>query len=247
MKQPPARHLSRTLLYASLYAASLLTQGCDEYAGDKHPAEHAGHDEENNDTLVAHVPGQGLKLAHEVAESLGLQTTTAEMRSINRTITLQAQALDATCAVAAVHGENLADFRPGQLFAINGTATQARLLNISLATQKASGFAELVFELKPALAGNGAPAQLTLSRDMETPNNGVTIPRTALLESSNGNFVYAVANGHYRRTPVQTGGANATHVLLKGGLPAGTTIVTMPVEQLWLAELRLTKGGGHSH
>ncbi len=31
------------------------------------------------------------------------------------------------------------------------------------------------------------------------------------------------------------------------GLRAGDRVVATPVEQLWLAELRLTKGGGHSH
>ena len=31
------------------------------------------------------------------------------------------------------------------------------------------------------------------------------------------------------------------------GLYAGDVVATGGVEQLWLTELRLTKGGGHSH
>ena len=36
-------------------------------------------------------------------------------------------------------------------------------------------------------------------------------------------------------------------VEITDGLYAGDEVVASPVNQLWLAELRLTKGGGHSH
>ncbi|MDR0535032.1 MAG: hypothetical protein LBG65_01525 [Puniceicoccales bacterium] len=51
----------------------------------------------------------------------------------------------------------------------------------------------------------------------------------------------------YRRIPVRTGIADATHIAITHGLSQGDTIVTSPITQLWLTELRLTKGGGHGH
>lgn len=255
MKPVPARRHILALFHAIFFTVGLLAQGCDEHGG--HDGEEAGnkahdgheHSEESGDTLAAYVPGHGLKLAHEVTEAIGLQTTQAAIHTINRVLVFQAHALDANRAVAIIHGESLADIHPGQLFAINGTEANARLLSISLSTQKATGLAELVLEIPPIHTGNSTSktlGNLTLTHAIP-PSTGVAIPRKALLETATGTFVYAVVDGHYRRTPVRTGLGDATHVLIQSGLSIDDLIVTAPVEQLWLVELRLTKGGGHSH
>jgi len=46
---------------------------------------------------------------------------------------------------------------------------------------------------------------------------------------------------------VKVGARSPDFVEINDGLYAGDVVVAAPAEQLWLAELRLTKGGGHSH
>jgi multidrug efflux pump subunit AcrA (membrane-fusion protein) len=75
----------------------------------------------------------------------------------------------------------------------------------------------------------------------------LAVPRSALLDAATGTFVYVVNGDHYLRTPVKTEARSADFVEITDGLYAGDVVVVSPVEQLWLAELRLTKGGGHSH
>jgi len=62
-----------------------------------------------------------------------------------------------------------------------------------------------------------------------------------------GTFVYVVNGNFYLRTAVKTGARSTDFVEITDGLYAGDVVVTTPVNQLWLSELRLTKGGGHSH
>ncbi|MBK9991892.1 MAG: hypothetical protein IPP19_14495 [Verrucomicrobia bacterium] len=49
------------------------------------------------------------------------------------------------------------------------------------------------------------------------------------------------------RTAVKPGANDGEYIEILDGLYAGDVIATAAVEQLWLTELRLTKGGGHSH
>ncbi len=79
------------------------------------------------------------------------------------------------------------------------------------------------------------------------PSPVLAVPRSALLDAATGTFVYVVNGEHYLRTSVKTEARSADFVEITDGLYAGDVVVVAPVEQLWLAELRLTKGGGHSH
>lgn len=73
------------------------------------------------------------------------------------------------------------------------------------------------------------------------------VPRSAVLRTSEGEFVYAVNGDSYLRTPVQTGAESDGWVEIVDGLLSGDAVATQPVEALYLIELRATKGGGHSH
>lgn len=69
------------------------------------------------------------------------------------------------------------------------------------------------------------------------------IPRSALLKTAEGTFVYAVNGSFYVRTPVKTGAMNEAQVEITDGLYAGDQIVTTPVMSLWMAELQVLRGG----
>jgi multidrug efflux pump subunit AcrA (membrane-fusion protein) len=87
---------------------------------------------------------------------------------------------------------------------------------------------------------------VTLALAVE-PRNRPHRARSAVLDGATGTFVYVVNSGAYLRTPVKVGARSADFIEITDGLYAGDVVVVTPVDQLWLAELRLTKGGGHSH
>jgi hypothetical protein len=73
------------------------------------------------------------------------------------------------------------------------------------------------------------------------------IPRSALLRTSEGTFVYAVTGDAFIRTAVKIGAESDGLFEITDGLQAGDAVVIKPVETFYLIELRATKGGGHSH
>jgi hypothetical protein len=68
-----------------------------------------------------------------------------------------------------------------------------------------------------------------------------------VLRTATGTFVYVRTGEFWRRTTVEPGADDGNFVAIANGLAAGDVVATTAVEHLWLTELRLTKGGGHSH
>lgn len=69
------------------------------------------------------------------------------------------------------------------------------------------------------------------------------IPRSSLLKTAEGSFVYAVNGEFYVRTPVKVGALSEDHAEITDGLYTGDEIVVSPVMSLWLAELQILRGG----
>lgn len=69
------------------------------------------------------------------------------------------------------------------------------------------------------------------------------VPRSALLKTVEGWFVYTVNESFYLRTPVKVGAMNGELAEITDGLYAGDQIVTSPVNSLWMAELQILRGG----
>ena len=69
------------------------------------------------------------------------------------------------------------------------------------------------------------------------------VPRSALLKTAEGHFVYAVNGEFYVRTPVKVGAVSDDHAEITDGLYTGDQIVVSPVMSLWLAELQVLRGG----
>ncbi|MES2309138.1 MAG: hypothetical protein V4507_09805, partial [Verrucomicrobiota bacterium] len=81
----------------------------------------------------------------------------------------------------------------------------------------------------------------------ETAQKHLNIPRSALLETSQGSFVFVKNGDSWLRTEIKVGHSSKETIEITEGLHEGETIATQPVEALYLIELRSTKGGGHSH
>lgn len=216
-----------------LLPAVLLFSSCGKHAG------HDGHDHHDHASSGAAAgasfrEGRGLTLPPETRLALGLETAPVEERELTPTLALAPQVFErAGRALASVNapaaGVKLVESDP-------------RIVRIHL--RASTGLAELVVSVDPDKpVGAFVPVVL----EGKTVGPVAAVPRSALLRSAEGTFVYVVNGGAYLRTPVTAGVETDGFIEITDGLYSGDEVVTRPVEQLWLTELRFTKGGGHSH
>lgn len=229
-------------------AAEAREPGAAAHAHDGEADEHAHRgeyeDEHAHDGTPGAAPasfqeGQGLKLAPETAEALGVTTAVIEQRAIAPTLHVTASVFDAgpparaLAIIPAAVADELERHPP----------TEAKILSVRRALASALNQVEVEFALADAPA-LGRPVELRL-RGAE--RNVAAVPRSSVLRTATGTFVYVRRGERFLRTPVITGAGDGAHVEIVDGLRAGAVVAVGAVEQLWLTELRLTKGGGHSH
>ncbi len=261
-----------TPFISSLLVAAALT-GCGEkhQAGDGHDhgAEKAegkeeghGHEEESP-SGASFKAGKGVIVTDETKKILGVEVAEVTEQKLPAQIRFNMQVFgekhhhairDDDHTGCDVHGSGFlpndkADtVRAGQIVQIQ-TRTNEALAGVVLAVEKAVslGEAEVIVGLTNATdkvkPGEFLSAVITLPRD----NVVTVIPRSALLRTSEGTFVYALNGEAYLRTPVKLGSEANGLLEITDGLLAGDSVVTKPVETFYLIELRATKGGGHSH
>jgi len=83
-----------------------------------------------------------------------------------------------------------------------------------------------------------------LRRETVVPKGDrVLVPRTALVETSEGWSVYVLNGTRWLRTPVRLAGAVAEATEVGDGLLEGDEIAVAGAQGLWLAELQAVKGG----
>lgn len=223
-----------------------LLSGCGRSAssGTVHEhADHAGEDagEAGDAGGVSFAEGRGLRLSAEVINALGLTTAEVEDRSLTAELTLTAHVFAiaprvlATARVPSGQADLLAD----------GRFDGATLVRIDRSPVPATRLVDLVFELDSAANRRiGDFATLVLAAE---PASVLAVPRTAVLDGATGTFVYVVNGDAFLRIPVEVGRSSPDFIEISDGLYPGDAVVATPVDQLWLSELRLTKGGGHSH
>ena len=256
----------------SLFAAVALTGCGDKHQtgdGHDHGAEKAegkddghGHEEESP-SGASFKAGKGVIVTDETKKILGVEVAEVTEQKLPAQIRFNMQVFgekhhhairDDDHTGCDVHGSGflVADkadtVRAGQIVQIQ-TRTNEALAGVVLAVEKAVslGEAEVIVGLTNATdkvkPGEFLSAVITLPRD----NMVTVIPRSALLRTSEGTFVYALNGEAYLRTPVKLGSEANGLLEITDGLLAGDSVVTKPAETFYLIELRATKGGGHSH
>ncbi|MFT3831689.1 MAG: hypothetical protein QM691_18490 [Opitutaceae bacterium] len=237
----------RFLAPACSLAALLTLAGCSDTHDDVAHDEPHGHHDHDEDELTdgdtsspaRFQAGQGLLLAPATAAALGLRTAEVGERPTAHTFEVTASVFDAGPPA-----------RASALMPANTAAalerhppTEARVLSVRRDIASALGQVEVVLEIsgQPAV---GSSANLTLHSPARA---SLAVPRAALLRTATGMFVYVRHGAHFLRTPVRPGAGNEEFIEIIHGLRAGDVVATTAVQQLWLTELRLTKGGGHSH
>jgi len=227
-----------------LACSALLFAGCGSgassaEAGHDH-AEHGGADE-GAEAGVTFKEGRGLQLSPEVVKALGLVTAEAEERPLAAELNITAQVFATAPRVLASARLTVAQAASLEKSSFTG----AKLVRLDRTPAAATRLVDAVFELDaPAPVRIGDFVTLALAVG---PATVLGVPRSAVLDGATGTFVYVGNGGAFLRTPVRVGARSADFIEIADGLYAGDIVVVTPAEQLWLAELRLTKGGGHSH
>lgn len=207
--------------------------------------------------------GKGVTVTDETRKILGVQVADVTEQKLPSQIRFNMQVfgekhhhavLSDDHAGCDIHGsgfvplDKAAALRAGQPVQIQ-TSTKESLAGVVLAVERALtlGESEVIVgvtnatdKMKP---GEFLSAIVTLPREESV----TVIPRSALLRTSEGTFVYAVNGDAFLRTAVKVGSEANGLLEITDGLLAGDSVVTKPVETFYLIELRATKGGGHSH
>jgi multidrug efflux pump subunit AcrA (membrane-fusion protein) len=235
---------ARPWLIVLFLVPSLFMAGCGKKEAAGTGTDHSEHTEGGDGKtadVVAFKEGRGLELSPAIIQALGLTTTDVVERPIAHEAHLTAQVFATQPRIlASVHVPT------GQADALENSAfVDARLVQIDRSAATATRQVDLILELEP---GNSRAVGDFVAISLAAPPKRVlAVPSSAILEAASGTFVYVLNAGAYLRTPVRSGIRSKEFVEIGDGLFDGDVVVVTPVEQLWLAELRLTKGGGHSH
>jgi len=242
-----------------------------DHAEGKAEAQGEGHGEEGHEHEEASgaefKEGAGIQLGDEAREAIGLQTAEVSRQKLALEFTATARVFHE----AHTHADEFPGHKQGQAYAnamipsekaallqigqaielehpghLSGTKLRGSLRSLDRETARAIGQVEAVIEIPDADERLQFGAFLT-ARFAGTERLATVIPRSALVDAATGTFVYAQNGGRWLRTPVKAGGANENFVEILDGLFEGDLVVSKGASDLWLTELRFTKGGGHSH
>jgi hypothetical protein len=264
----------RALIFLPLVGAlSLGFPACgskqpDHSVAEAHEHEESGdhgdhhHGEEGEGARYAE--GKGITLLDETKEAIGLELAEAEERKLAPVLPLEAQVYRAaneptrtggeqtgsayaTALVSPQLAEKLKGGESGTLKTLDASY-ETHVWRTDPVSKDAVNSVEVILQIPDP--ENTLTVGEFLSGSVTEPGaeaTVLTIPRSAVLETATGKFAF-VQNGDYLlRTPVATGVESAEYTEITDGIYAGDVVATNPVETLYLIELRLTKGGGHSH
>lgn len=186
--------------------------------------------------------GEGLSLTDEMAKSIGLQTADVEEQKIasrlNFTLQPRPGTNEATGWITATQAEKI---QPGQVVELSGNpGTKGKVSDI--AKHALSGLVDFEITVTTDTTMENSN-EVEASVVLPETEAAASIPRSALLSTAEGYFVYAKNGKFFFRMGVTVGAMNDNHVEITEGLYAGDEVVTTPVMSLWMAELQVLRGG----
>jgi len=229
---------------------------------------HHGHEEEEEETGAEFSQKAGLLIHKEAADAIHLKTSKAEKEKLAQELTTTARVYqvdhkhppgDAEGELLKTHALATAIISPAQADMLEeGHAVTVRHMGMHQKTERgvlvrldrtaaqAIGQVEALIAI-PVLDHKeefGSFLEVTfVGRTIET----TAIPKSALLRAATGDFVFVERGGRFVRTPVEVGAVGSEHVGIVKGVKPGDVVASKGTVDLWLIELRFTKGGGHSH
>ncbi|MDQ3621504.1 MAG: hypothetical protein M3463_03320 [Verrucomicrobiota bacterium] len=254
----------KTLLPALLLTAALA--GCEKPATNGPTAENYGEPKKAGDDAgagdaVQLKEGHGLSLHPKIRQSIGLEVAdvseaqvasefTADLHVIQGAGGFQRVAFSPGAGGIEANGwltsDKAARLKPGQELGlrVDGPAGSATEKGVVKRLEK-SPYATLGdFEVVVETAAPFDTGTRLLAMFQSPAGDAVpAVPRSALLRTVEGWFVYAVNESFFLRTPVKVGAMNGELAEITDGLYAGDQIVVSPVNTLWMAELQILRGG----
>lgn len=241
---------------------ALALAACSENKDTAHE-ESDGHDHGSEAEGAVFAEGKGILLMDETKKAIGLEMAEAEERELTPRISIEAQIYRAASepsrasaeqtgsayAAALVSPEAAKLLAPGDTatVVVGGTEKPATVWRIDPTSRDAVANEEVILRIPDG--GNALRVGEFVSGFVQSKSSGsvVAVPRTAVLETATGKFVFVENGEHLIRTPVTTGAESADFVEITDGLYSGDVVASKPAETLYLIELRATKGGGHCH
>jgi hypothetical protein len=220
------------------------------------------HDTHATQAGVTFNSKQGLSVPPTTAKYIGLQVADVEQRNVTASVRFSARvyqtvserqfasaapaATSIALASAFVSPAQAALLTNGQaaVVAANGKEElKGEIAAVNRLLEKAQDQVEIMLTIEDpgARLTNGVIASISVPLGRE--QSVVTIPRSALLRTAEGDFVYTMSGKQFVRTAIKTDGVNNDLLEVTDGLYVGDRIVVEPVMALWLAELQSIRGG----
>lgn len=216
-------------------------------AGCGRPAEKADMTAKD---LPSYKEGKGLWLPPETRQSIGLEIADVSERKLAGQMTTEVQVYQTTGnavqAMGLIRREQARLLQPGQAVALatqDSHSVTGKLIRVDEQSQADSGQAELLVEIPGTEKEYGQGTFLRATFNAAKAETVTVIPRSALLRTAEGDFVYVVNGDHLTHTAVKSGVESDDFIEITDGLYAGDKVAVKPVQTLWLTELRFVKGG----
>lgn len=241
---------------ASILAAGALLVGCKKahQEGDGHAHAEGGPESAG----ITFSEKSGLKVKPETAEFIGLQTAEVEERQVKAVFRFTAQvyrsASEAQFAATALASGRISPAEAALLR--EGQSVSVTADGVGPLAARVSGVDGCLGEVEALLSITDVDVRLARGGFVSAtlPLGGektvVSVPRSALLKTTDGNFVYTVSGESFTRAAVTLGAVNGEFAEITDGLYVGDQVVVKPAMTLWLAEIQALRGGkscSHGH
>jgi multidrug efflux pump subunit AcrA (membrane-fusion protein) len=213
--------------------------------------------------------GKGLEISEQTKKALGLEMVEVTEEKMSSTFVIPIQVYreattkvissnaksDRAYATGVINVDQAKQVKPGQSVTLEITESSSeqvlgKVIRLNRSTESVLGGIEVLLEIPDSqhLLEVGAMLQATFTSSKE--ESVTVIPKSALLKTATGTFVYVLNGKHLFRTAVKIGSENEDFVEIKDGLYSGDQVAKQPVMSLWMAELQAVNagtacGGGH--
>lgn len=188
--------------------------------------------------------GEGVSLSDEMKATLNLQVADVTEEKVGSSVTLNLHSAKPNEASGWLAPQQAALLKPGAEVDLvsegSGASFKGSVQRVEKAMPGAMGDYEVTIQPATPFAV-GSRIKATVHAPAGDPV--AAVPRSALLKTAEGCFVFAVNGAFYVRTPVKVGAMSDTLVEITDGLYSGDQIVTSPVMSLWMTELQVLRGG----
>lgn len=192
---------------------------------------------------------KGIHVPEETRRSLGLKVVDVGEAPVVGHLTIPLRVYAAAGELARASGtvplsraEAVQVGQPVEVTSPENGSVTGRVMAVRREMEKVTGAVEVLVEFPGAFGS--APAGFATGRIVLGGGAAVaTVPRSALVESVEGPFVYTESGSHFVRTAVKLGAIDNQTAEVTEGLYVGDRVVSEPAMSLWLTELAAIKGG----